>query len=135
MEKSEHFIFIVDDDRRFNRLIELGLLKHGFKNTKSFFNGESCIKNLRLQPDVIILDYHLDTAGSKVKTGLQIVEIIKRELPNTMIIMLSGEMQKEPERFTDPRFITNIDRYLVKGIDNIKELVETITESDDIYYQ
>jgi DNA-binding response OmpR family regulator len=129
MKKNNPCIFIVDDDRRFNRFVELYLLKRGFKNVRPFFTGEDCIRNRDPEPDIIILDYHLDSGGSKIKTGLQVAEVIKKEFPATYIIMLSGEIQHEPKRFTDPRFINYIDRYLVKGMNNITELIDAVNES------
>jgi len=135
MITKNSLIFLVDDNIQFNRFVELGLLKHGFKNVKSFISGENCIENLDFEPHIVILDYNLDTPGGKIKTGLQLTGAIKTILPNTFIIMLSGEMHKDPARFTDTRFLINIDKYLLKGMDNIKELVETINGFDSIYYR
>lgn len=128
MGLKELSIFVVDDDVSFNKMVTKTLKKKGIKKIDSFYNGEDCIANLDLEPDMVILDYNFENSKGKLRTGLQVAEIIKRESPLTYIIMLSGEMQNDLNRFTDPRFIDNIDRYLVKEMDHIANLLETINE-------
>ena len=128
MRLNDLSVFVVDDDVSFNKMITKSLMKKGVRKIEPFYNGEDCIANLDLEPDIIILDYHLENSKGRLKTGLQVAEIIKRESPLTYIIMLSGEMQNDLNRFTDPRFINHIDRYLVKGMDQIPSLLEAMNE-------
>ncbi len=128
MRLKELSVFVVDDDSSFNLMLTKTLKKKGISDITSFKNGEDCVANLHQDPDIVILDYNLENSKGKLKTGLQVAEIIKRECPSSFIILLSGEMHEDLNRFTDQRFVDNIDRYLVKGIDQISGLLEAINE-------
>ena len=53
-------IFLVDDDAVFLKLSEIELLEHADFIIETYATGELCVANLSRNPDVIILDYHLD---------------------------------------------------------------------------
>jgi DNA-binding NtrC family response regulator len=57
-------------------------------NLKVFRSGEECMQNLHLKPDLIILDY-----AAEGKTGLELMVQIKKDLPETDFIFLSGQNQ------------------------------------------
>lgn len=56
-------IFLVDDDAILLKSIEIDFLHHTDFIVETFLTGESCMENLSKNPDVIILDYHLDGIG------------------------------------------------------------------------
>ncbi len=119
-------IFIVDDDSAFSRLIEMQIKMNIQADVKVFNSGDDCVKNLHLKPTIIILDYNFGNHKLKFQNGIQILDEIKKISPKTKIIMFSGEMHDYIERFYDPRFITNVDRYLIKGMSNDEELIEAV---------
>lgn len=127
MEK-DNLLFIVDDDISFNRSVEIFLQSKGFKNIMRFNTGEQCINKINLKPDVVILDYNLKSGSNKRNSGVQVAEQIKCQKPGINIIMFSGEMHNNTNRFTDPRFYNNVDKYLIKGIDGMNNLVNAINE-------
>ncbi len=53
-------IFLVDDDAVFLKSLEIEFLQHADFDIETFATGELCLENLSHNPDVIILDYHLD---------------------------------------------------------------------------
>jgi CheY-like chemotaxis protein len=130
MREGYPLVFIVDDEEGYIMYLKTGLLQQGVRNVMTFIDGESCIANLNLnlKPDVIILDYHLNTKNVEYQDGFRLAEKIKKMLPSTKIVLLSGEVHNELERFVDKRFINFIDRYMVKGLGNISDLVDTIFE-------
>jgi len=79
-------IFIVEDDKAFMTLTLNELEKLNFKNIKSFSNGEDCLKELNLKPDIVLLDYALDNAMN----GLEVLKKIKKLSPLTQVIMLTA---------------------------------------------
>ena len=79
-------IFIVEDNKTFNRLIEQQLILHNFKNVVCFTSGEDCLEELYLKPDIIIQDYILQGIN-----GLSVLQRTKKILPDTEFIFLSGK--------------------------------------------
>lgn len=93
IKKSGTIIFIVEDNIAYQKVIERIFLKHKMvkRNFKVYLfeNGDDCLKQMHLNPDIIILDYFLDTQNSN-KTGLQVLKTVKIKYPNTHVIMLSS---------------------------------------------
>ena len=60
---------------------------------KAFSDGESCIKEIvksNVAPDLILLDYFLDSTVPTSKDGLEIMEKLKELSPNSNFIMLTS---------------------------------------------
>ena len=85
-------VFIVDDNK-----IYLNLLKNVIKGSNitvhTFDIGEDCLKCLDLEPDLIILDYHLDGVNPGVMKGDKIAALIEKKLPDTEIVMISSDQK------------------------------------------
>ena len=45
---------------------------------QKFGTGEECLKHLHQQPDVIILDYYLNTVSKEAANGMEILKSIKK---------------------------------------------------------
>lgn len=61
------------------------------KELKVFPVGETCLMELHKNPDVIIIDYFLDSKYYDAETGLEIVKQIRLEKPEMNIIVLSAQ--------------------------------------------
>jgi two-component system OmpR family response regulator len=88
-------VFLVDDDKLYIKALEMQFCENSNFLVKTFSSGESCLQNLFLKPDVIILDYFLTSLKSDFKTGLEILIAIKDISPETEIIMLSSNESAE----------------------------------------
>ena len=88
---NELTIFIVDDDSFYLRLLEKQLSKNPKFEIFTFSSGEKCLNALQLNPDLVILDYHLDGKQSYPKNGDVIAKEIKKILPNTETIIISSD--------------------------------------------
>ncbi|NOZ47465.1 MAG: response regulator [Chlorobi bacterium] len=77
-------IFIIEDDTLFLKMIEEHLKLNDFKNTKSFTSGKDCIEELYYNPDIVIMDYHLDDID-----GIELLRKIKKHNTHTYVIMLT----------------------------------------------
>ncbi|MBP8782520.1 MAG: response regulator [Paludibacteraceae bacterium] len=53
--------------------------------------GEICLKSLSHNPDVVILDYYLDSHNKKAMNGIEILDKIKAFNPGIPVIMLSAQ--------------------------------------------
>jgi len=84
-------LFVVDDDIIYLKLIEIEFLQYpGFK-LETYATGEICIENLSHEPDIIILDYHLDGIEKHAMNGIQTLDKIKEINPFIPVVMLSSQ--------------------------------------------
>jgi two-component system OmpR family response regulator len=87
-------IFLVDDDPFFMKMMEEQLIQHKYLfnhdyHVKTFHSGESALESMQLNPDIVILDYQLDTKFHDADNGLQILKKIKSKNNRTRVILLS----------------------------------------------
>jgi two-component system OmpR family response regulator len=84
-------IFLVDDDALFLKSLEIEFLEHADFEIETFITGELCIANLSHNPDVIILDYHLDGMDKNAMNGIDTLDKIKSYNTDIAVIMLSSQ--------------------------------------------
>jgi two-component system OmpR family response regulator len=84
-------MFLVDDDALFLKSLEIEFLDHADFDIQTFATGELCINNLDENPDVIILDFHLDGIEKNAMNGLETLDKIKIFNSETPVIMLSSQ--------------------------------------------
>ncbi len=88
---SEVLIFIVDDDAFFSKALEGYLLNEitGLR-IQIFPNGEACLHEMHQNPDLILLDYKLNSEFPYAWDGLQVLKKISQVDPGTPVVILSG---------------------------------------------
>jgi len=79
-------IFIVEDSIVYKDLIVGYLESKNFKNIKTYKNGEECLKDLHLKPDIIVLDYSFEGIN-----GLEFMQKVRLEHPEIDFIFLSAQ--------------------------------------------
>lgn len=84
-------LFLVDDDAVFLKMLEIELLQHADFEIKTFSSGELCLEELSQNPDVIILDYHLDGIDKNAMNGLETLDKIKERNADIPVVMLSSQ--------------------------------------------
>lgn len=84
-------LFLVDDDALFLKSLEMEFLEKGNFDVSTFSTGELCIEQLSDNPDMIILDYHLDGIDNKAMNGIATLDKIKALLPDMPVVMLSSQ--------------------------------------------
>ncbi|NNF02253.1 MAG: response regulator [Bacteroidia bacterium] len=89
--KEPKKIFIVDDDPMVAMALQDKLTEDIEHNVKVFRTGEECLNCLEENPNVIILDYYLNSVNSDAADGMEILKSIKSKLKNTHVIMLSSQ--------------------------------------------
>jgi len=80
-----------DDDALFLKALEIQFFNHADFIIETFPTGESCIKNLTNNPDVIILDYQLDGIDKTAMNGVDTLDKIKAINPDIPVVMLSSQ--------------------------------------------
>lgn len=86
-------VFIVEDNPIYAKTLE-GFLKANVpavKEIKLFPVGETCLMELHKQPDVVIMDYFLDSKYYDAETGLDNIKKIRDQFPEMNIIVLSAQ--------------------------------------------
>lgn len=84
-------VFLVDDDALFLKALEVDFLNGGEYEVHTFSKGELCLDKLGLLPDMIVLDYQLDSIDSSAINGIQTLDKIKATHPLIPVIMLSSQ--------------------------------------------
>lgn len=84
-------IFLVDDDMLFLKLLELQFKQEGDFIVETFATGELCLQRLHHQPDIIILDYHLDGIDKSAINGIETLDKIKAFNAEIPVIILSSQ--------------------------------------------
>ncbi len=84
-------IFLVDDDAVFLKLLSIEFRAIPRFEIETFSTGELCIARLSEQPQVVILDYHLDGIVEHAMNGIETLDKIKSFNPEIPVIMLSSQ--------------------------------------------
>ncbi len=124
--KKPKQIFIVEDNEIYSTMLDYILSKDSIYHFVSFKSGEECLKNLYLNPDIIILDYGLP--GMNGYTTLQ--EIKKYNSNIHVVILTSNQDMKVAVELLK----AGADDYILKqghGEAQIIEKVEAILSKDE----
>ena len=79
-------VFIVDDDPFTCLIYRKHLRNLGFTTIFPFHSGEECLDNLHREPEIVLLDHDMSQL-----TGFEVLKKIKRNNPDTSVIMISGQ--------------------------------------------
>lgn len=92
MLESVRYMFVIDDDPVQTEMISDYLKERYIFELKTFANGEDAMKDVAaLNPEIVVLDYHLNSNNSNAKNGIEILKEIKLASPATKVIMFSGQ--------------------------------------------
>lgn len=119
-------IILVDDDFIFLEMLKESLIDNQDYNIIAFQSGEECLKHMHLNPDVIVLDYFLNSENPNAKNGLEILKEIHKINPKAKVIILSGQ---EDGNLVYDFVRENATNYVVKddnAFENVKKAIENI---------
>ena len=91
MNNEKIKLFLVDDDAVFLKSLEIEFLSHTDFTVETFATGELCLASLSQEPDVIILDYHLNGIDKDAINGIETLDRIKEFNPDIPVVMLSSQ--------------------------------------------
>lgn len=121
-------VYIVDDDPMQIQMTS-DHLKDKYKfDVRGFSTGEEAVNNLSNKPDIIVLDYYLNTVAENARNGAEILRFIKKEFPEVKVIMVSGQDSMEVAVDT-MRYGAN--DYVVKGDNQFIRLEHSIDKIFD----
>lgn len=124
MNKKNSTIFIVDDEPLLSEMLTDYLTGQyaGFI-IKSFPTGEACLESLDEQPDIVILDYYLNSKEKDAANGIDILKEIKKQNKAIPVIMLSSQ---ESYGTAAKIIMYGAVHYVIKGQDAFEEIYQLI---------
>ena len=89
-------ISLIEDDPQMREMLK-DFFKEKFpmSETSSYSTGEDALKNINDEPDLIVLDYNLDSIDKLAMNGLQVLKKLKDRFPAVPVIFLSGQENAE----------------------------------------
>jgi len=88
---KQTLIFLVDDDALYLKSLEIEFQQNRDSEVRTFATGELCLDNISQNPDIVILDYYLNSIDKNAIDGLQTLDKIKSNNPQIPVIMLSSQ--------------------------------------------
>ena len=89
---KNQLIYVVEDNKVYNKLIVEYLKKQKIPRVKPFFSGEECVQSIENgeRPDIIIQDYFLENMN-----GLDVLRKVKKISPSSEFIFLTNNESME----------------------------------------
>lgn len=116
-------IFIVDDDIMLTEALQDYLTRTIPHNILTFNTGEECLHHLYESPDVIILDYYLNTVQKDAANGMEILQSIKSKFKKAHVIMLSSQERYATAMQTIQK---GAEQYVIKDKDAFEKIASMI---------
>ena len=91
INEKKILLFLVDDDVLFLKSLQIEFTQNTESEIQTFVTGELCLESLSLNPDIIILDYYLNSVDKNAINGLETLDRIKSNNPEIPVIMLSSQ--------------------------------------------
>lgn len=119
-------VFLVDDDPVFSMMLKKAIEQAGdFYNVTTFDTGKSILDAIHLNPDILLLDYHLPDVN-----GIEILSRVKSYNPSIFTLVISG--QEKVEVVVDA-YNQGADKYILKNDKSIIEVIKSLaTISENI---
>ena len=118
--KSAVSILFVDDDEIFLKVLSKYFqIRHPTCRVQTCHSGEECLASLEsFQPNLVVMDYHLQRKEGSVQGG-DLIRAIRATGSPAKLVVLSGRerYQMMPELLQE-----NVEDYIVKGMDALAEL-------------
>lgn len=118
-------IFVVDDSKFESSLLQDYITDNTVHKVTVFGTGEECITHLVDEPDLIILDYNLNSVNAEAADGDKILTKIKQIAPTVHVVMLSSQ---EAYGVALKTVMHGADTYIIKDNDAFAKIVALIQE-------
>ncbi len=124
MSKKNPKIFIVDDEPLLAEMLT-DYLQTQDENLEleSFPTGEACVQSLEAGPDLVVLDYYLNSKEKEAANGIDILKIIRNKNKALPVVMLSSQKSHTTAMQT---IGYGAIHYVIKGQDAFDEIYQLI---------
>lgn len=121
-------IFVVEDNAMYAKTLAT-FIKSTFpqiKEVKIFPVGETCVTELEMHPDLIIMDYFLDSRYTDAETGLEIIKQIRAQHPEMNILVLSSQQDMGIALQSIKTYQCSYVQKDEKAFDRVEEIIKEI---------
>lgn len=115
-------VYIIEDTLVARTMLKDHLSKYKGIEIKEYSTGNACIRDIILnkeEPDLVLMDYFLDSSFGPSKDGVETLEKLKEISPATEVVMLTSVDNK---RIMDLAKEKGALDYVVKGTNGFSEL-------------
>jgi len=91
INEKKILLFLVDDDVLFLKSLQIEFMQNTDSDIQTYVTGELCLESIEQNPDVIVLDYHLNSIDKNAINGLETLDRIKSINSAIPVIMLSSQ--------------------------------------------
>ncbi|HXB12083.1 MAG TPA: response regulator [Bacteroidia bacterium] len=131
--KKEYSVFLVDDNKIFLSTLRNGLEGQfgSLLKISEYNTGEECLHDMDPLPDIIFLDYYLDTnENPNAMNGIKVLGAIKAISKDIVVIMLSSqdslEVAVEAIKCGAYDYIAKSESALVRILNTVINITENI---------
>lgn len=118
-------IFIVDDDPMSSETLKDYLTRTVPHKIEIFKTGEECLKHISQKPDLVVLDYYLNSVQKDAANGMEILQAIKKHYPLMHVIMLSSQERYAVAMQTIQK---GAEQYVVKDEEAFEKIAKMVEE-------
>ncbi len=130
IETHARRLFIIDDDPIQTEMIKDYIADRYVFDLRTFGDGESAMKDIQeLEPEIIVLDFHLNSQNAHAKDGIEVLKDIRKVSPNSKVFMFSGEDSLE---VATKSMANGAYDFIIKGTTAFTKLEHTINRLGDM---
>jgi DNA-binding NtrC family response regulator len=131
MLENVRYMFVIDDDPVQTEMIKDYLKERYIFEMKTFENGEQAIPEIKaLKPEIVVLDYHLNSSTPNAKNGIEVLKDIKEACPGTKVIMFSAQ---DNINIALDSMRNGAYDYIIKGETSFNKLENTVNRLGEIH--
>ena len=124
MSEKKPKIFIVDDEPLLTEMLTDYLQEQDSNlELEAFPTGEACVQSLEAGPDLVVLDYYLNSKEKEAANGIDILKIIRSKNKALPVVMLSSQQSYSTAMQT---IGYGAIHYVIKGQDAFHEIYQLI---------
>ena len=121
--KKLETVFIVEDSAIERSMLKDHLAKYPTLKITEYSSGDACVRELIVgtaeEPDLVLMDYFLDSSFGQSKDGLESLAKLKEICPETNVIMLTSV---DNQKIIDLATKKGALDYVVKGVSAFTQL-------------
>ena len=121
--KKLETVFIVEDSQVQRSMLKDHLTKYSNLKIKEYSSGDACVRELIVgdvqEPDLILMDYFLDSNLSNSRDGLESLAKLKEIYPGINVIMLTSVDNKKIIELATNKGALD---YVIKGVSGFSDL-------------
>lgn len=116
-------IALIDDDTMMRTMLE-DFIKNKYPNAElsSWPSGEEALEHITIQDDLVILDFHLDSANKGNLNGIDIFKKLREKFANIPVVFISGQ---DESKVAASILMQGANDYIVKN-ENVFERLDEV---------